>query len=338
LSGGIDSAVTAYKLIRKGWHIEAFFLDILPSGIQSSSLAAAKNIARHLGIKFHCLCESERFEDEVISYFSNSYNRGLTPNPCVVCNNRIKVAIGLSLANTLAINYLATGHYSKTKILSSGHTGLKRAKDLKKDQSYFLHQIPKENLPRILFPLGDYTKEEVIKIACKTGLFSLVQKESQEICFLKGNYRTFLEKRGLLVNRPGDIVTVDGKILGRHKGLYAYTIGQRQGIGIPDKTPYYVVALDKNTNQLVIGKEHNLWGKEFIVEHINWLVPPNIAFRQPCTVKIRYRHPGGLANLNFMESDKVRVCFFSDQWAITPGQFAVFYLNDLVLGGGSICG
>lgn len=338
LSGGVDSALAAHDLIQAGWHTEAFFLDILPEGQSGTGLLAAKNVAKHLGIRLHCLDEAERFESEVISYFSRSYNMGLTPNPCVICNNRIKVVIGLSLADSLGIDCMATGHYARTKRLSNGLAGLAKAKDLKKDQSYFLHQIPKRTIPRLIFPLGERTKKDVMKQATETGLFSLVQKESQEICFLKGNYRTFLEKRGLLNNPPGDIVTVDEKVLGRHAGLYAYTIGQRQGIGIPDKTPYYVVALDRENNRLIVGKEHSLWSGELLVEHVNWLVPHDIALKQPCTVKIRYHHPGGLAKLELLESGKVRVCFFSDQWAITPGQFAVFYLDDLVLGGGPICG
>ncbi|MCK4425336.1 MAG: tRNA 2-thiouridine(34) synthase MnmA [Deltaproteobacteria bacterium] len=338
LSGGVDSAFAAHDLLQAGWHTEAFFLNILPEGQSGTGLLAAKNVAKHLGIRLHCLNEAERFENEVISYFSRSYNMGLTPNPCVICNNRIKVVIGLSLADSLGIDCLATGHYAGTKRLSSGQTGLVKAKDLKKDQSYFLHQIPKGAIPRLIFPLGDRTKKDVMKRAAETGLFPLVQKESQEICFLKGNYRTFLEKRGLFNNLPGDIVTVDGKVLGRHAGLYAYTIGQRQGIGIPDKTPYYVAALDRKNNRLVVGKEHSLWSEELLVEHVNWLVSPDMALKQLCTVKIRYRHPGGLAKLELLESGKVRVRFFSNQWAITPGQFAVFYLDDLVLGGGSICG
>ncbi|MEA1867062.1 MAG: tRNA 2-thiouridine(34) synthase MnmA [Thermodesulfobacteriota bacterium] len=338
LSGGVDSALAAHDLLQAGWHTDAFFLNILPEVLSDTGLFAAKSVAKHLGIRLHCLNEAEKFENEVISYFRKSYNKGLTPNPCVICNNRIKVFIGLSLANSLDIDYLATGHYARTKRLSNGRTGLFKAKDLKKDQSYFLHQIPKEAISRLIFPLGDHTKKEVMKQATETGIFPLVQKESQEICFLKGNYRTFLEKRGFFNNLPGDIVTIDGKVLGRHAGLYAYTVGQRQGIGIPDKTPYYVAALDMENNRLVVGKENNLRAGELFVEHINWLVSPDIAFKQPCTVKIRYRHPGGLAKLELLESGKVRVCFFSDQWAITPGQFAVFYLDDLVLGGGSICG
>ncbi|MBW1939243.1 MAG: tRNA 2-thiouridine(34) synthase MnmA [Deltaproteobacteria bacterium] len=337
LSGGVDSALAAHDLLQAGWHTEAFFLNILPEEISGAGLLASKIVAKHLGIRLHCLNEAEKFENEVISYFSKSYNMGLTPNPCVICNNRIKVGIGLSLADSLGIDYLATGHYARTKRLSNDQAGLLKAKDLKKDQSYFLHQIPKEAISRLIFPLGDRIKKDVMKQAAETGLFPLVQKESHEICFLKGNYRTFLEKRGLFDDLPGDIVAIDGKVLGKHAGLYAYTVGQRQGIGISDKTPYYVVALDRKNNRLVIGKEHNLWGKELLVEHVNWLVSPDMALKQPCTVKIRYGHAGGRADLEFLESDKVRVRFFSNQWAITPGQFAVFYLDELVLGGGYIC-
>lgn len=338
MSGGIDSAIAAQDLLRAGWHTEAYFLNILPEGVPCPGLIASKAVARHLGIRLHCLNEAKLFENEVISYFSESYNMGMTPNPCVVCNNRIKVVIGLSLAASLGIEYLATGHYARTKGLLNGQTGLLMAKDLKKDQSYFLHQISKGVIPKLIFPLGDRIKKDVMSQAARTGLSHFVQEESQEICFLKGNYRTFLETRGLFDNRPGDIVSLDGKVLGRHAGLYAFTVGQRQGIGIPDKTPYYVVALDRKNNRLIVGKEHHLWGQELFVEHVNWLVSPDMVPEQPCTVKIRHGNAGGRANLEILEPGRVRVRFFSGQWAMTPGQFAVFYSNELVVGGGSICG
>lgn len=338
MSGGIDSAVAAHELLQAGWHTEAYFLNILPKGVSDKGLVASKAVARHLGIRLHCLNEARIFEKEVISYFTKSYNMGMTPNPCVVCNNRIKVVIGLSLAASLGIDYLATGHYARTKRLLNGQTGLLKAKDLKKDQSYFLHQISKEVLPRLIFPLGDRIKRDVMEQAGRTGLSHIVQKESQEICFLKGNYRTFLKKMGLSDNMPGDIVSLDGKVLGRHAGLYAFTVGQRQGIGIPDKTPYYVIALDRKNNRLVVGKGHHLWGKELLAEHVNWLVNPDTVSEQSCTVKIRHGNAGGRADLEVLESGRVRVRFISEQLAITPGQFAVFYLDELVAGGGSICG
>ena len=159
LSGGVDSAFAAHDLLQAGWHTEAFFLNILPEGLSGTGLLAAKSVAKHLGIRLHCLNEAEKFENEVISYFKKSYNMGLTPNPCVICNNRIKVFIGLSLADSLGVNYLATGHYARTKRLSNGRTGLFMAKDLKKDQSYFLHQIPKEAISRLMFRLETAPKK-----------------------------------------------------------------------------------------------------------------------------------------------------------------------------------
>ncbi|NIA08735.1 MAG: tRNA 2-thiouridine(34) synthase MnmA [Nitrospiraceae bacterium] len=335
LSGGIDSTLVAFELLEAGWHIEAFFLDVFPEGLSNTGLLSAKKVARRLGIRLHYLNEAKKFREVVISYFIASYNMGLTPNPCVVCNYKLKLACGLSLADSLGLDYLATGHYARTKLLQSGQTGLFRAKDLKKDQSYFLHQMPAKAIARLLFPLGERSKKEVIKRVAELGLLPLSYRESQEICFLRGDYRDFLKKNGLYEDRPGDIITKDGRILGRHVGLYAYTIGQRRGLGIPDKTPYYVIALDIENNRLVLGKEQDLWTKEFVIDHVNWLVPPNTV--KLCSVQIRHRHPGGLAQLESLASGKIRIHFSSPQRAITPGQFAAFYQNDRVLGGGSIC-
>ncbi len=335
LSGGIDSTLAAFELLKAGWHIEAFFLDVFPEGSSNTGLLVAKKAAKRLGIRLHCLNEAKKFRDTVISYFIKSYNMGLTPNPCVVCNYKIKVASGLSLADSLGLDYLATGHYARAEVLHDGQTGLFKAKDLKKDQSYFLNQIPARAISRLLFPLGECTKEEVRQRVTELGLFPLAYQESQEICFLRGDYRAFLKKNTIYEDHPGDIVTRDGRVLGRHIGLYAYTIGQRRGLGIPDKTPYYVIGLDRGNNRLVIGKEQDIWAKELLVDHINWLVPPNkVEF---CKVQIRHRHPGGLAQLRLLRSGKVHIRFFSEQRAITPGQFAVFYQDDQVLGGGSIC-
>lgn len=335
LSGGIDSTLVAFKLLQAGWHIEAFFLDVFPEGLSNAGFLAAKKVAKSLGIRLHCLNEAEKFRDMVISYFIRSYNMGLTPNPCVVCNYKIKIASGLSLADSLGLEYLATGHYARTEVLQGGQTGLFRARDLKKDQSYFLHQIPAQAIPRLLFPLGECTKKEVMQRVGELGLLPPAYQESQEICFFRGNYRTFLERNNLYKDRPGDIITKDGKVLGKHIGLYAYTIGQRKGLGIPDKTPYYVIALDIENNRLIIGKDQDIWAKEFIVDHVNWLVSPDTV--RFCRVQIRHRHPGDLAQLRFLGSGKIHIRFFSDQRAITPGQFAVFYQDDRVLGGGSIC-
>ncbi len=335
LSGGIDSTLVAFELLQAGWHIEAFFLDVFPEGLSNTGLLTAKRVARHLGIKLHCIDRAKAFKDEVISYFVESYNMGLTPNPCVVCNYKIKIASGLSLADSLGLDRLSTGHYARTEVLENGQTGLFRARDLKKDQSYFLHQLPAEAIPRLLFPLGERSKEEVKRRVAELGLFPLVSQESQEVCFLRGDYRAFLEENSPYKYLPGEIITKKGEVLGRHTGLYAYTIGQRKRLGIPDRTPYYVIDLDIENNRLVIGKEQDLWAKELIVDHVNWLVSPDRV--RLCNVQIRHRHPGGLAELKILESGKVLVHFFSAQRAITPGQFAVFYQNDRVLGGGTIC-
>jgi tRNA-specific 2-thiouridylase len=338
LSGGIDSAVAAHTLLIAGRHLEAVYLSFFPEGISSPGLFCATRVAAQLGIRLHVLDEHVLFERDVVSYFSDSYRRGLTPNPCVICNARVKIARSLALADSLGIDSLATGHYARTQLADGGRTALLRATDETKDQSYFLHQVPRDALSRLAFPLGNLTKEEVRKRGEEAGLSGLFQEESQEICFLKGDYRTFLEERDTCESRPGEIVDTEGTLLGRHGGLHGYTIGQRRGLGIADATPYYVISLDTGKNRLVVGKQEDLFSRELRVDGLNWIAPSEEAARRTCTVKVRSRHNGGTARLEILEDRTVRVLFDAPQRAVTPGQFAVFYQEDFVLGGGRICG
>ncbi|MGQ9499004.1 MAG: tRNA 2-thiouridine(34) synthase MnmA [Dissulfurimicrobium sp.] len=335
ISGGVDSAVAALKSIEAGCHTEAFHLRLTAD---KTSLYAARDIAVRLGLNFHVIDAIKQFEQQVISYFKDTYLAGRTPNPCVVCNREIKIKLGLELASAIECDILATGHYARIVQNECGSTMLLKGLDPTKDQSYFLHHIPKEALCQLWFPNGPFTKVEIKKVADAAGLSDIVQEESQEICFLKGNYRMF---PGLAPSKDtsGDITTVDNCVMGRHKGLWAYTIGQRHGIGIPDTTPYYVTAIDPARNRLIIGKEEDLYAPSCTVTDVNWLINDMaFALGRQIQVKIRYRHPGVTARLEPIEGQRIRVLFDSPQRAVTPGQFAVFYDNELVLGGGMICG
>jgi tRNA-specific 2-thiouridylase len=228
-----------------------------------------------------------------------------------------------------------TGHFAWIK-KEDGKGALFKGLDTHKDQSYFLHQIPQDDLLKIKFPLGSLKKDEVKKIAFDASLNDIVQPESQEICFVKEDYRSFLKASGVIFEQ-GDIVSVDGKILGTHNGIHNFTIGQRSGLGISDATPYYVLRLDPSGNRVIVGKEKDLLRDELLVEGVNWLCDQDSAFASPCTVKIRYRHKGAMARLYPLDDSIVRVKFDKPQRAVTPGQFAVFYEDARVLGGGSIC-
>jgi tRNA-specific 2-thiouridylase len=335
ISGGVDSAAAALKSIEAGYHTEAFHLKLTAD---ETSLCAARDMAVRLGVDFHVIDAVKQFEQQIISYFKDAYLAGRTPNPCVVCNREIKIRLGLELASAIGCDILATGHYAGIAQNGSGGAVLLKGLDPAKDQSYFLHHIPKEALCRLWFPNGPFTKAEIKKAAHAAGLSDIAQEESQEICFFKGNYRMF---PGLAPNEDtsGDITTADGCVMGRHKGLWAYTIGQRHGLGIPDATPYYVTAMDHARNRLIIGKKEDLYAPSCTVTGVNWLIN-NMAFApgRRIQVKIRYRHPGVTARLEPIEGQRIRVLFDFPQRAVTPGQFAVFYDNNVVLGGGMICG
>lgn len=307
-------------------------------GITASGIKKAEELAKRLGIKLHLLDVASLFHKEVIEYMVGSYLRGLTPNPCVRCNALVKFRIGHRLRNELGFQYVATGHYAR--LVGDGpHKRLMKGADVHKDQSYFLHQIPIELLDYSIFPLGDLTKQRVRALATSYGIEEVVSKESQEICFISGDYREFLMKYGgESVFRPGDVVDTTGTVIGRHSGIACYTIGQRHGLGIADVTPYYVVGIDAEKNRLIVGKKHELLRNSCVVRGVNYLVPVEDILSQPCSVRLRYRHKGVNAIVKPMNNGELMVLFDEPVSAVTPGQFAVFYRDEQVLGGGEICG
>lgn len=344
ISGGVDSAAACLQLIRTGWTVEA--AHFLIPGIsreqgQSSQYGAETDIQKlerltsELGVPLHIIDKQDVFRKKVIAYFVNSYATGQTPNPCVLCNPDFKLAIAIEFADRLGIEFIATGHYARV-VCDGGVYSLLKAFDTAKDQSYFLHRIPKSWLARLLLPIGGITKDNAREIVSQAGLAHLMHGESQDICFLSGDYRQFLEAHGVR-SFKGSIVTTDGRQVGEHNGLFGYTIGQRHGLGIPDRTPFYVIGLDVARNQLVVGKKEELFKQGCLVDRVNWLEPFE-NWRQKVSVKLRYRHPGVLCQVKLLTDDSLFVSFDMPQSAITPGQFAVFYDEEKVLGGGSICG
>ena len=336
LSGGVDSSVAAFILKEKGYEVHGIHFILTDSKSSDENLEITKKISKQLDIPLIVLDIRKDFEKTVIKYFIESYKDGLTPNPCVICNPYIKFKYSILEAKNRGISFVATGHYARIQKQNNRYM-LTKALYLEKDQSYFLALLPKDYLKWIIFPLGEFSKSKVVEIAKEIGVYENVLPESQEVCFLKGDYREFLLERCPFLMKEGEIVDINGRVLGRHLGLFRYTIGQRRGLGIPDKTPYYVVSLDVKSNRLVVGKSEHLFSKKFIVDRLNWL-DKEMAFNgSGVKVKIRFRHKGSKAIIKEINKDKILVEFLEPQRAITPGQFAVFYLNDQVLGGGRIC-
>ena len=338
ISGGVDSACAIQMLLEDGFHVETLYLHMLGNESSRAACRSAARIAERAGVPFHEYDCSQEFEKEIIGYFVRSYTSGLTPNPCVLCNPGIKIRYGLEIRKRLGLSYLATGHYAG---IVHGKAGprLRRGTDRSKDQSYFLHRLARESLSYIIFPLGNILKTDVVKKASDAGFLSDIQQESQDVCFLEGDYRAFLRRHNAAATDPGDMVTSSGHVVGTHNGLQNYTVGQRRGLGLPGPEPTYVLRLDMERNQLVVGSEKELYSKSFYVRDVNWLVDfpdPEQRNGLECRVKIRYRHEAVPAVVN-ISGDRVRVELSEPQRAVTPGQFAVFYQDETVMGGGEIC-
>lgn len=324
MSGGVDSSVSALILKEEGYNVIGVTLDM--HKFSQGNIERAIKIAEKMGIPHIVLDVKSNFQREVIQYFVDEYKNGRTPNPCVVCNSRIKFGIAM---DKLKFNKFATGHY--VRISHENCWILRRGIDKLKDQSYFLSMIEKRRLKHLIFPLGNRKKEEVRKMAKKIGVHFNEPCESQEICFIEGNYSYLLEDT--IGTRGGDIEDMEGNVIGKHNGIVNYTIGQRKGIGKPDLFPYYVVKIDPQKNKLIVGREKDLYSNVLFVKHPNWLSipPPNAPFTMD--VKIRYGQKPVKA-IFFPERNMVE--FLSPQRAVTPGQIAAFYDGEILLGGGWI--
>jgi tRNA-specific 2-thiouridylase len=346
MSGGVDSSVTAALLIEEGYEVSGLTMELFPKSLdhpddsecRTSSVRDAQVIAEELGIPHHLMNITDQFSKLIIDYFVQEYSIGRTPNPCIRCNRFIKFGILLNRARELGADFIATGHYARIEKTSSANEYmLKRAVDREKDQSYFLYILTQGQLEHILMPLGSYRKEDVRALARKYELHVHEKPESQEICFIDDkDYRRFFEQQGPAFLTPGPIRDRHERVLGTHGGIVNYTIGQRKGLGISSHSPLYVTMIDRVRNTLYVGHREEVYHRELLAENVNWIVqkPPMKPLR--IQAKIRSIHLPADGTLYPTGAPSVRVRFDEPQWAITPGQAAVFYLDDRVLGGGTI--
>ncbi|SPD74086.1 tRNA-specific 2-thiouridylase MnmA [uncultured Desulfobacterium sp.] len=340
LSGGVDSSFSAFLLKSTGWQVYGLhFVLPAPEEIIYARKGAVKKFSAHLNIPLEFVDLLEAFNTQIIEPFCMSYVQGLTPNPCVICNPTIKFERLLWFAKEHGIHYLATGHYARLiRRQASGVTGLYRGKDITKDQSYFLHRLNQTYLSRAVFPLADMNKAEVSIRARDIGLPVEAIPESQDICFLPtGNYRTLVEEKlGPDIKRPGDIINAMGKVLGRHTGIYGYTIGQRHGLNISSTRPYYVKELRRETNQVVVGRKEDISSKVVFAHNFNWVEGMPAQREFPVQAQVRYRHRAAPGVLTVLSPDRVMVTFDTPQLAVTAGQSLCCYDGERVIGGGII--
>jgi tRNA-specific 2-thiouridylase len=336
MSGGVDSSVTATLLKNMGHNVHGYFMALAQPELELQ-IERVKKVAKHLGIPLTVIDLADEFQETILDYFTSSYFEGKTPNPCIICNPRIKFGRLLEEVLAAGCDRMATGHYARIVQGPDKTFHLLKGLDPQKDQSYFLHRLSQKQLTRILMPLGEQTKETTYRLAAELGISGVHGSESQDVCFLNdSDVGSFLAQRTSVENTSGPIITLDGKEIGHHEGIHCFTVGQRKGLGIPDATPYYVVALDPAKNAVVVGKKRDLYKRELSVTDVNWTLGQQPDLPQEFFTKIRYRHPGAIARVMPAENDTFMVRFPEPQMAITPGQFAVFYNNDEVLGGGVI--
>ena len=358
MSGGVDSTVTAHLLMQQGFEVEGLSFVLWEarnrSGLKTCCslevVNSASKAAEELGIRHTAVDARGEFIEKVIEPFVEAYTRGVTPNPCILCNRYIKFPFLLREAEKRGAEYIATGHYAKVvqsskfgvqssltfnSSLVAQHSSLLKGIDPKKDQSYVLYVLGQDTLGRLMLPLGDYKKDDIRTIARSLNLAAADRPESQEICFIEDkNYFKFIEKLSPAAGEPGPILDTKGKVLGTHKGIYCYTIGQRKGLGLSSLEPYYVIKIDTLRNAIYVGSQEEAKIRSFFVEDVNWIVAPEESFFR-AAVKVRSMMEARPAAVEIL-NEGVRVIFDEPQWAPAPGQSAVFYNGDTVVGGGVI--
>lgn len=340
MSGGVDSSVSALLLKQRGYEVIGTTLELFTgsSCCNTETYMDAKNVCNQIGVPHFIYNCKDIFKTYVIDDFINCYSCCKTPNPCIECNKYMKFGFMWEKAKELGCNYIATGHYAKTEYSEKYNRWvLKKSNAGKKDQSYVLWNIPKDLVEHILFPLSDFeSKDNIRKIARENNLKVANKPDSEDICFVPdGNYKKFLENNSNIKPKQGNIVNTKGEVLGKHTGLYNYTIGQRKGLGISYKVPLFVVGFDKQKNEVIVGEEKELYKKEVIVTDINLLLFDEITEKLEVEVKTRYSSKSAKANI-IQEGNNIKIEFDEPQRAITPGQSAVFYIDDIVVGGGKI--
>jgi tRNA-specific 2-thiouridylase len=332
MSGGVDSSVAAALLKRDGYEVSGVHMR-LGADIMSSNLETLERTCQLLGIPLYKINLEKEFKQLVVDCFCQEYVRGRTPNPCIACNQYIKFDILLEKALERGADYFATGHYVRVEAAPKGY-GLKKAVDITKDQSYFLYTLGQEQLKHLLLPLGELTKERVKTIAKEMELPASENRDSQDVCFISDNdYRAFIAERVPL--KAGEIVDINGIVLGQHEGLALYTVGQRQGLGLTSKEPLYVLKIDAESNKIIVGSREQALHNVLVARNFNWVSGKSPKEPMEIMARIRYRAPEAAAEL-YPAGDSVEIRFSEPQSAVAPGQSVVFYRGDEVLGGGII--
>ena len=341
MSGGVDSTAAAVMLLEQGYQVTGCLLRLHlgpedPTWAQN--FADTQAVADRLGIKLICADYSDLFRHQVMDYFSAAYQAGLTPNPCVQCNQYVKFFSLCREADAIGAEYIATGHYAQVeRDTCTGRMRLLRGSDRRKDQSYFLYPLSQEVLGRLLLPIGGSTKPQVRSLAEERGLINARKRDSQDICFIpQGDYGAFLASEGI-VSAPGDFLDTSGHVLGRHQGLERYTTGQRRGLGVSADRPLYVIRKDLAANTVILGDEADLYTRTVWTEGFRWVSLPPQATPLSITAKTRYSQGESTAVLYPESGGHMRIVFDLPQRAVTPGQSLVAYDGDAVIGGGVIC-
>jgi tRNA-specific 2-thiouridylase len=359
MSGGVDSSTVAAMLRAEGHSVIGLTMQLwnqrrlagregMPEAVQGRCCSLddvydARRVAQTIGIPYYVVNHEERFEREVVRPFVEEYLSGRTPIPCSLCNNHLKFDQLLVVARQIGADTLATGHYARVEFDEQcGRWLLKRPTDFAKDQTYFLFGLTQEQLSRTIFPLGGMTKPEVRELARKHGLALAEKPDSQEICFVPGgDYKRFLdayleEQGDRLPDTSGDLVTTDGKVIGEHGGIHNFTVGQRKGLGVATGSPLYVIQIKGATGEVVVGRDEELYSKTLRARRVNLIAVDHLLEPMRVRVKIRHRHEGALASIEKSGNEATLVTFDEPQRAVTPGQAAVFYDEDVVVGGGWI--
>ncbi len=349
MSGGVDSSVAAYLLKEQGYEVIGVTMQIWKDEeeiIQEenggccglSAVDDARRVAASLDIPYYVMNFKEEFKKNVMDYFVAEYLKGRTPNPCIACNRYVKWESLLKRSMEIGADYIATGHYAKITELPNGRFALKKSVTAAKDQTYALYNLTQYQLSHTLMPVGDYSKEEIRQMAEKIGLRTAGKPDSQEICFIPDNdYAGFIDREAEgLVPPPGNFVLTDGTVIGQHKGITHYTVGQRKGLGIAMGRPVFVTEIRPDTNEVVIGSNEDVFGTTVYAKNLNFMSISDLEGDLEVTGKIRYSHKGAPCTIRKVEADKIVCQFHEPVRAITPGQAVVFYDGDIVVGGGTI--
>lgn len=351
MSGGVDSSVAALLLKRQGYEVIGVTMQIWQEESREavedaggccglSAVEDARRAAQCLGIPHYVMNFREEFRRYVMDYFTEEYLRGRTPNPCIACNRYVKWEALLYKSLGLGADYIATGHYARIERLKNGRFAIRNSVTAAKDQTYALYSLTQEQLAHTLMPVGDYPKEEIRRMAQEAGLPSAHKKDSQEICFIPDHdYAAFIEReRGGQVPGPGDFVTADGRVLGRHRGIIHYTVGQRKGLNLSLGRPVFVTAIRPETNEVVIGENEDVFSSQLSCSSLCFMAEADLREPKRARAKIRYSHRGEECTIERVGEDRLRCAFDRPVRAVTPGQAVVFYEGEYVLGGGIIEG